>query len=121
MKTSFENMQVELDLEGIEVRAERWGDMHVGRFALAPGMDLTPFFAALPGGLCSGDHWGIVLEGALKVRYRDGTEEVTRAGEAYHWPAGHTAWTDEGTVFLAVTPLAQQEEMERQMTAAAQQ
>ena len=119
MKAGTEDLPVELDHGGVEVRAERWGDMHVGRYSLPPGTDLSPFFAALPDGRCSGDHWGIVLEGSLTVRYADDSEETTRAGEAYYWPAGHTAWTEEGTVFLALTPLRQQQEMERQMAAAA--
>lgn len=50
------------------------------------------------------------------MRYAEDTVETTRAGEAYHWPAGHTAWTEEGVVFLAVTPAAQEREMEEQIT-----
>ena len=40
---------------------------------------------------------------------------TTRAGEVYHWPAGHIAWTDEGMVFLAITPVAQEREMEEHL------
>ena len=121
MKSTLESLPVEVDQGGIEVRAGRWGSMHVARFTMSPGSDLTPFFSVLPGGLCSGEHWGVVTEGSITVRYEDGTEEVTRAGEAYYWPAGHTAWTEDGVVFFAVTPLAQQETMERQMAEATAQ
>ena len=31
--------------------------------------------------------------------------EVTRAGEAYYWPAGHTARMDEATAFLEIGPV----------------
>jgi hypothetical protein len=119
MRAGADELTIEFQQEQGEIRAARWGDMHVARYTLAPGTDLSPFFAALPDGLCSGEHLGIVLEGAITVRYTDGSEETTRAGELYHWPAGHTAWSDPGVVFVAVTPLAQVEQMEEVMAAAA--
>lgn len=119
MKARLEDLPVEFDQDGVEMRVARWGDMRVTRYTLAPGTDLTPFFAPLPRGLCEGQHWGIVLEGVLHhLRYADGTEESTRAGEVYHWPAGHTGWTDEGVAFLAVTPEAEEVAMEEQLAAA---
>ena len=48
---------------------------------------------------------GIVLKGAVHLTAADGTEETTRAGEAYYWPAGHTARMDEETAFLEIGPL----------------
>jgi hypothetical protein len=45
-----------------------------------------------------------VTEGSITVRYSDGTEETTSAGELYHWPAGHTGWTDEGVTFIEFSP-----------------
>jgi hypothetical protein len=38
------------------------------------------------------------------VRYADGSEETTRAGELYYWPGGHTGWTDDGVRFLEFSP-----------------
>ena len=35
------------------------------------------------------------------------TSETATAGEVYHWPAGHTATTDEVAVFLEVGPVQQ--------------
>lgn len=119
MRAGADELTIEFDSEGVEIRSGRWGDMHVARYILPPGTDLSPYFAALPGGLCSGDHFGMVLEGDITVRYKDGSEETARAGDLYSWPAGHTGWTDQGVVFIAVTPLAQVERMEEQMAAAA--
>jgi hypothetical protein len=48
----------------------------------------------------------MVLEGSIHLRYADGTEELTRAGQVYHWAAGHTGWTDDGTAFLEIGPVA---------------
>lgn len=118
MRAGPDELAIEFQDDAGDIRAARWADMHVARYSLAPGTDLTPFFAALPDGLCSGDHYGIVLEGQITVRYRDGSEETARAGELYCWPQGHTGWSDEGAVFIAVTPLAQVEQMEERMAAA---
>ena len=38
------------------------------------------------------------------MRYADGREETSRAGDVYYWPAGHTGWTDEGVTFLEFSP-----------------
>jgi hypothetical protein len=119
MRAGPDDLTIEFQQDGGDIRAARWGPMHVARYTLPPGTDLTPFFAALPDGLCSGDHFGIVLEGEITVRYEDGAEETARAGELYYWPGGHTGWSDPGVVFVAVTPLAQVEQMEEAMTAAA--
>ena len=119
MKARPDELDIEFEQDGVEIRSSQWGDMHVARYALPPGTDLSPFFAALPAGLCSGNHWGIVLEGSLHLRYADGTEETTVEGEIYYWEAGHTAWTDEGVVFVAVTPLAEVRRMAEQLQAAA--
>lgn len=118
MRARTEDLTLEFDDGGVRIRGAEWGEMHVAEYTLAPGTDLTPFFAALPEGRCSGDHWGQVLEGELHVRYADGSEETTYAGELYHWPAGHTAWTDSGVVFVACTPLEAVRRMERQMASA---
>ena len=45
-----------------------------------------------------GDHYGIVLEGEITLRYKDGSEEITRAGDYFHGPTGHAGWTEKGVV-----------------------
>jgi ethanolamine utilization protein EutQ (cupin superfamily) len=52
--------------------------------------------------LCEEAHVGYVLQGALGVRQRDGSEEVFRAGDVMLLPPGHDAWTvgDEDFVFV---------------------
>ena len=69
-----------------------------------PGADFRPLLRGLPGDLCHCPHWGYVLAGSIHLRYADGTEEVSRAGDAYYWPAGHTGWTEEGVTFLEFSP-----------------
>jgi hypothetical protein len=118
VRAGREELTIEYDDDRGDIRAARWGDVHVARYALAPGTDLTPLLAGLPDGLCSGDHSGIIVSGEITVRFADGSEETARAGDLYHWPAGHTGWSEEGVVFIAVTPLAQVERMETQLAAA---
>ena len=41
------------------------------------------------------------------MRYTDGSQETVQAGQAFHWPAGHTVWTDEGFESLQISPQAE--------------
>jgi hypothetical protein len=100
MHASVEEIPVEMKVDGIETRGVQWGDQLVRHVDLPPGVDFTPLFQGLPGNLCQCPHWGIVLSGSINLRFADGTEETTRAGEVFYWPGGHTGWTDEGVVFL---------------------
>lgn len=120
MKKQPDEMTVAMQEQGIEILQEEWGEMQVCQYTLAPGTDLSPFFEVLPDGLCPVPHWGRVLEGEIHLRYSDGTEELTRAGEFYHWPAGHTAWTETGVVFIAIQP-AEEEKRAAELMAAQQE
>jgi hypothetical protein len=104
MHVAVEQIPLEMKVDEIETRGVEWGEQLVRHVDLPPGVDFTPLFVGLPGDLCQCPHWGYVLSGSIKLRYADGTEETTRAGEAYYWPAGHTGWTDEGVTFLEVSP-----------------
>jgi hypothetical protein len=68
------------------------------------GTDFTPLLEGLPNDLCHSPHWGYLVKGSMSVRYADGTEETVKAGEVFYWPAGHTAWTNEDTAILDVSP-----------------
>jgi hypothetical protein len=120
MRATVPEIPVEMKVDGIETRGVDWGGQLVRHLDLPAGVDFTPLFVGLPGDMCQCPHWGWVLSGSIHLRYADGTEEVTRAGEAYHWPAGHTGWTDEGVVFVEFSPTADitpvLEHLERQMS-----
>jgi hypothetical protein len=107
MRASFEGMPIEMRVDGIETRGVEWGDQIVRHLDLPPGVDFTPLLAGLPGDRCECPHWGYVLSGSIRLRYADGTEEETKAGEMYYWPAGHTGWTDEGVSFIEISPAAE--------------
>ena len=104
MRTTITDIPIEMQVNGIETRGMATGDVTVRHLDLPAGVDFTPLFQGLPGDLCPCPHWGQVLDGSITIRYADGTEETTRAGDVYHWPAGHTGWTDEGVVFVEFSP-----------------
>jgi hypothetical protein len=100
-------MPIEMQVDGIETRASEDGDVLARYVQLPAGVDFTPLFKGLPGDLCQCPHWGYVLAGSIRLRYADGTEEVSSAGDVYSWPGGHTGWTDEGVTFLEFSPTAE--------------
>ncbi len=104
MKSELDQLPIELEQGELVTRYAEWGGMAVRLARVPAGTDMGPVLEGLPGDRCPSPHWGLVLEGAIHLLHADGTEEVTTAGEAYYWPAGHTAWTDQDTVFLEVGP-----------------
>jgi hypothetical protein len=104
VRASEEEIDMELQVNGIVTRGEDWGGQLVRHLTLPPGTDFTPLFEGLPGDACQCPHWGYILEGSIQLRYADGTEEVNRAGDLYYWPGGHTGWSDEGVTFIEFSP-----------------
>jgi hypothetical protein len=68
--------------------------------------DESPF-KGLPGDRCQCDHWGYVFKGSFRVTYKDGPEEIIRAGEAYHLRPGHFVQTIEPVELLELSPVAE--------------
>lgn len=60
MKAARE-LTIEMQGEGMDIRGREWGDMAVELVTLPAGTVLGP-----------------MLEGALQLRYADGTEEIAR-------------------------------------------
>jgi len=104
MSTPLDQLPVEIDQGELVTRYAEWGEMAVRYARLPADTDMSPVLEGLPGDRCPSDHWGIVLEGSITLVHADGTREVSHAGDAYHWPAGHTAFTNEPVAFLEVGP-----------------
>ena len=107
MRATTEELPIEMQAGDIETRGADWGGQVVRHLDLPAGTDFTPLLQGLPGDVCPCPHWGYVLEGSITLRFADGREETTRAGELYHWPAGHTGWTDDGVTFVEFSPAAE--------------
>ncbi|SFB53348.1 cupin domain-containing protein [Algoriphagus aquimarinus] len=80
------------------------GGITVGYSELPKGTDFTPLLKGLNNDSCHSAHWGYVLEGKILLIYDDGTEELTSAGEAFYWPAGHTGIVQEDITMLEFSP-----------------
>ena len=104
MRAAETEIDIELEVGDIVTRGEEWGGQLVRHLTLPPGADFTPLFVGLPGDRCQCAHWGYVIDGSITVRFADGTEETSAAGDLYYWPGGHTGWTDEGVTFIEFSP-----------------
>jgi hypothetical protein len=72
--------------------------------ATAVSLFAQPVLKGLADDLCSCPHWGYVTKGAIHLKYKDGSEEVARAGDLWHTPPGHTAWCNEDSEFVEFSP-----------------
>jgi hypothetical protein len=104
MHAAENHLAIELEVGEIVTRGEDWGGQLVRHLTLPPGADFTPLLKGLPGDMCHCPHWGYVISGSMHLRYADGSEELSRAGEMYYWPGGHTGWTDDGVTFVEFSP-----------------
>jgi hypothetical protein len=111
MRQLTQDLPVAMEGPGMKIHNAQWGDMVIGYLELPGGTDFTPLFEGLPDDACHCPHWGYVLKGAVHLRYTDGTEEVTGAGEVFYWPAGHTAWVEEDTTFIDFSPEKESKEV----------
>ena len=117
MNGALDELPLEVQQGELTTRYAEWGDMAV-RFARVPaGTDMGPVLNGLPGDRCPSPHWGMVLKGAVHLTAADGTEETTRAGEAYYWPPGHTAHMDEDTAFIEIGPVKEMRQFSQHVKA----
>lgn len=105
MKENKEKLPVFMEGPGTIMRQiAGYGGMKVAYNEVPAGTDFTPLLKGLDNDSCHCPHWGYVIEGAIKLIYDDGAEEVTRAGDVYYWPAGHTAIVVEDLKFVEFSP-----------------
>jgi hypothetical protein len=107
-----QDLPVTMEAPGTKMHnASGWGGMVVGYIELPAGTDFTPLLEGLPNDKCQCPHWGYVTKGAIHLRYADGAEEVTAAGEVFYRPAGHTAWVEEDTALIDFSPEKEHKEV----------
>lgn len=105
MKTKKEEIPVTMEAPGTTMRAQTgYGGMTVAFNELPAGTDFTPLLAGLPNNSCHCPHWGYVVEGALKLKYDDGTEETVSTGDVFYLPPGHTAIVEKDLKFIDFSP-----------------
>jgi hypothetical protein len=89
--------------QGILIREAEWGDMNVSMESFKAGVDSAPVFRGLPDDRCQCPHWGYVVSGRMRIRYKD-HEEVIGAGDPYYLAPGHTTLFEEDTQVVEFSP-----------------
>ncbi len=80
-----------------------FGGITAGRGTFEPGWKWSENVKPMAGtDSCQSAHTGYVLAGRMKVVMDSGEEVEVKAGDAFHMPPGHDAWTvgDESCVLL---------------------
>lgn len=104
MQKSLKHLPVSLDVQGAKITSEAFGNMTVAYTRLSKGTDLAPLLEGLPHDHCQCPHWGYIMKGKMRIRYQDGSEEVTEGGNLFYWPAGHTGVVEEDIEFIEFSP-----------------
>lgn len=105
MKINKNDLPVKMEAPGTVMRfQEGYGGMTVAFNELPAGTDFTPLLQGLGNNSCHCPHWGYIAEGAVRIIYDDGTEEVTRKGEVFYWPPGHSAVVEEDVKIIDFSP-----------------
>jgi hypothetical protein len=104
-------LPTQIEKDGLHFQATDMGSLNVAHFNFPKGTNATPLLEGMPDNLCQVPHWGYVLKGSIHIRYKDGREETAKAGDVYHWPAGHTIWTDEDYESVEFSPKEQMNEL----------
>jgi len=96
MKINKEDIPVVMQGPGTIMRnLPDYGGMTVAFNEIPAGTDFTPLLQGLRNDSCHCPHWGYIVQGALRVIYDDGAEEVLKEGDVYYLPPGHTAMVEE--------------------------
>ena len=104
MKAHRDSLPDRINQGGVRIQSQDWGELNISHIHVPPGADAKPLLEGLPGNLCPVEHWGMVLEGSIKVEYADGTIETVKEGEVYYWPPGHTVSVDESYRAIEFSP-----------------
>jgi hypothetical protein len=103
MRGSKKDLPKTMETSDFAMQGAEWGDMHVEFETAHKKMDNAPFLKGLPDDSCQCPHWGYVLKGRMRVKYK-GHEEVINAGDAYYMPPGHTVVFEAGTDVVEFSP-----------------
>ena len=92
---SFDNPDEVKAPEKTNAQVLNFGSVSAIKLTLQPGWSWSGCIKPHVGGeSCQAGHVGTIIQGALRVRHDDGTEEIIKAGEAYTIAPGHDAWVE---------------------------
>ena len=105
MKIKKEDIPVTMEASGtIMRRLPGYGGMTVAFNEVPAGTDFAPLLQGLKNDSCHCPHWGYVVEGAIRVKYDDGQNELVSEGDIFYLPAGHTAVVEKDLKYLEFSP-----------------
>ena len=105
MKIKKEDIPVTMEAPGTIMRGlPGLGGMTVAFNEIPAGTDFSPLLQGLKNDSCHCPHWGYVVEGELRIKYDDGTEENLATGDVFYLPPGHTAIVEKDLKFLDFSP-----------------
>lgn len=109
MRIPTRDIPIKIEAPGATARQLRdFGDaagtLGAEHFVMIAGTDLAPLLDGLDGHVCHSPHWGYVIAGRVVIDYADGTTETCVAGDAVHWPAGHSVRVDEDAELVLFSP-----------------
>ena len=104
MRSTVKELPIAHEALGEMIRGQGWGEMTSAYMGYPAGLDFGPLLEGLEGDLCQCPHWGYVIDGRIRVRYADGTEEAVSTGEIYYWPSGHTIVVEEAVRMVEFSP-----------------
>lgn len=108
MKISKEAIPVKMESPGTVMRSlPGYGGMTVAFNEMPAGTDIGPLLEGLEHNSCQCPHWGYVVEGAVLIKYDDGTEEKLNAGDVFYLPPGHTAVVEKDLKMIDFSPEAE--------------
>ncbi|PZX47775.1 cupin domain-containing protein [Algoriphagus chordae] len=88
-----------------------YGGMTIAFNEVPAGADFTPLLQGLHNNSCHCPHWGYLVEGAMRVIYDDGTEELLEKGDVFYMPNGHTAKAEQNTKIIDFSPTKEFQEV----------
>lgn len=111
MRVAKENVDVRMEIPGAVIRQRKnFGDVRgfdriSGEyFTLAAGVDTTPLFAGLDGGVCQCPHWGFVLRGKITTTDAQGQQETVSDNDLFYWPPGHNVKVEADAEIIMFSP-----------------
>ncbi len=110
MRGSKHDLPIAFEAASVVSRQAEWGDLNVALEMFSAGANPSPLFKGLPDDRCQCRHWGYVVRGRFRVKYR-GREEIVKAGDAYYLPPGHLPIFEEDTELVEFSPKAEYQKM----------
>lgn len=105
MKINKEDIPVKMQTDDSTMRVlSGLGGMSVAYHTIPAGTDITPLLEGLENNSCHCPHWGYLVEGKVRMKYNDGSEEVITTGDVFYLQPGHTLIVEEDMKFLDFSP-----------------